>query len=72
MMTNDDGTLTKRGEEVAQRFAALVRKAVGDRPVRRRDLPAEAAAVLDAAGDLEPVLVDIMIDPALRQDMAEG
>ncbi|MCA9629275.1 MAG: hypothetical protein KC766_16490 [Myxococcales bacterium] len=72
MMTNDDGTLTERGQSIAQRFAALVQKAVGGRAVRRGDLPSEAVAVLDAAGDLEPVLIDIMVDPALRRDMAAG
>lgn len=71
MMTNDDGTLTARGEAVAKRFAALLLKTHEARPVRRSDLGAEARAVLDAAGDIANVLTDIMVDPALRRAMAE-
>ena len=70
MLTNDDGTLTPRGESAAKRFAALVLKAHGDVPVRREALSPEAQAVLDGAGDALGVFTDILIDPALRRDMA--
>lgn len=69
-LTNDDGTLTARGESVVRRFAALVLEAHGDRPVRRRDLAPATQAVLDASGDASEVFTDILIDPALRRDMA--
>ncbi|RTL23971.1 MAG: hypothetical protein EKK55_12250 [Rhodocyclaceae bacterium] len=66
MTVTETGELTDEGAALVARWAKVVARKYGDRPVSEHDLSEKERALLDRAGDLRPVLVDVLIDPSLR------
>lgn len=68
MTVTETGELTDEGAALVARWAKVVARKYGDRPVSEHELSDRERALLAQAGDLRPVFEDVLIDPSLRGD----
>jgi hypothetical protein len=69
-LATDDGELTQRGADVAQRWAKAVTAQFGAKAITERDISDKMRQVLAAGAEIAGVLTDILADPDLRADLA--